>query len=147
MVVLPSCLAATSYLATATTATMTTTEAATTPSHRCGLKNSKGSKNDGGKFKLLAVQQGQGCYIAEVELGVYNLSITEMNQDTIQFQKRPGYRAATISIGVILRRIFRRTFRSTISPMPQFPLRKATNKIVHLLCNCRILARSITGWE
>ena len=99
---------------------MTSTEAATTPSHRRGLKNSKGSKNDGGKFKLLAVQQGQGCYIAEVELGVYDLFITEMNQDTIQFQKRPGCRAATISIGVILRRIFRRTFRSTIAQCRNF---------------------------
>ena len=98
-------LAATSYLGTATTATMTTsttttTEAATTPSHRRGLKSSKGSKNnDTTKVKLLAVQKGRGCSITEVELDVYNLFIMEMNPETIQFQERPGRGASTISTG------------------------------------------------
>ena len=86
-------LAATSFLATATTATLTEK---TTPSHRRGLKISKGSTKDK-KIKLLAVQKGEGCFITEVELDVYNLVIKEMNQDTIQFQERPGRGASTIS--------------------------------------------------
>ena len=91
-------LAAIAYLGPATTATMTATKATTTTlSHRRGLKTSKGSKR--GKFKLLAVQKGQGCYIAEVEIGVYTLVITKMNRDTIQFQERPGRGASTISTG------------------------------------------------
>ena len=57
-------LAATSFLATATTATLTEK---TTPSHRRGLKISKGSTKDN-KIKLLAVQKGEGCFITEVEL-------------------------------------------------------------------------------
>ena len=89
-------LAAIAYLGPVTMATMTATKATTTTSsHRRGLKTSKGSKR--GKFQLLAVQKGQGCYIAEVEIGVYNLVITKMNRDTILFQERPGRRASTIA--------------------------------------------------
>ena len=74
----------------------TTTEAAT--SRRRGLKNSKA--NNGNKFKLLAVQKGKGCYIYYGgESDVYTLSITDMEQETIQFQERPGRQASIISTG------------------------------------------------
>ena len=87
-------LAATSFLATATTATMIEK---TTPSHRRGLKTSKAGSTKDKKIKLLAVQKGEGCHITELDSGVYNLVIKEMNQDTIQFQERPGRGASTIS--------------------------------------------------
>ena len=90
-------LAATLYLGTATTATKTTKATTNSPWHPRGLKQKKGSKR--GKYPLLAVQKGQGCYITEVELNVYTLVITKMHRDTIQFQERPGRRASTISTG------------------------------------------------
>ena len=87
----------TAAILAATAATLTsTTEAATTPSPRRGLKHDKGSKHDGKKIKVLAVQKGQGCYLAELGLGVYTLFITEMNPETILFQERPGRQAFTI---------------------------------------------------
>ena len=99
-------LAATWYLGTAT-------NTATTPSPRRGLKNSKA--NNWNKFKLLAVQKGQGCYIEELQLGVYTLSITELNPETILFQERPGRQASTISTGA-----FTQDF-STNFPFDDFP--------------------------
>ena len=90
------------FLATASIVGTFTTATATP--RRRELKQGKASKNDSNNdataaAKMLAIQNGVDCFIKEVKdtgkPAVYYLIISKMNQDTIQFEERPG-RAASI---------------------------------------------------
>lgn len=98
------------FLATASILGTFTTAA--TPRRR-GLKQGKASKN---AAKMLGVQNGVDCSIEEVKdtgkSGVYYLIISKMNQDTIQFEERPG-RAASIIPTANFTNAFSATFLSS----------------------------------